>query len=89
MSVTYSDRTETEQDATGVEAFTNAVGDADIVQKLLDLAHQADSVTCHKSNAVKATQHDWTENPGCCHQGRHRGGESRDRCSIPSRHLGA
>lgn len=36
VSVAYSDRTETEQDAIGVEVFTNAVGDAEIVQKLLE-----------------------------------------------------
>lgn len=32
----YSDRTETEQDTIGVEVFTNAIGDAEIVQKLLE-----------------------------------------------------
>lgn len=36
VSVAYSDRTETEQDAIGVEVFTNAVGDSEIVQKLLE-----------------------------------------------------
>lgn len=36
VSVAYSGRTETEQDAIGVEVFTNAVGDAEIVQKLLE-----------------------------------------------------
>ena len=32
----YSDRTEKEQDAIGVEVFTHAIGDAQIVQKLLE-----------------------------------------------------
>ncbi|CAL8343053.1 unnamed protein product [Merluccius merluccius] len=36
VSVAYSDRTETEQDAIGIEIFTNAIGDAEIVQKLLE-----------------------------------------------------
>eukprot|EP00064_Thunnus_orientalis_P013363 superscaffoldBa00002165_g13402 len=36
VSVAYSDKTDNEQDAIGVEVFTNAVGDAEIVQKLLE-----------------------------------------------------
>lgn len=36
MSVAYSNKTETKQDAIGVEVFTNTVGDAAIVQKLLE-----------------------------------------------------
>lgn len=36
MSVAYSDRTETEQDTTGVEDFIIAVGDSEVVQKLLE-----------------------------------------------------
>ena len=36
MSMAYSVRTETEQDGIGVEVFTNAIGDAEIVQKLLE-----------------------------------------------------
>lgn len=36
VSVAYSNRTETEQDAICVDVFTNAVGDADIVQKILE-----------------------------------------------------
>lgn len=35
VSIAYSDKTETEQDAIGVEFFTNAIGDAEIVLKLL------------------------------------------------------
>ncbi|XP_062374552.1 uncharacterized protein LOC134062534 isoform X1 [Sardina pilchardus] len=36
VSVAYSDRTEREQDAIGVEVFTHAMGDREIVQKLLE-----------------------------------------------------
>ncbi len=36
VSVASSGQTETEQDAIGVEVFTNAVGDAEIVQRLLE-----------------------------------------------------
>ncbi len=36
VSVAYSDWTETEQDAIGIKVFTNAVGDAEIVQRLLE-----------------------------------------------------
>ncbi|KAI9536884.1 hypothetical protein NQZ68_030106 [Dissostichus eleginoides] len=36
VSVAYSNRNETEQDVIGVEVFTNALGDAEIVQKLLE-----------------------------------------------------
>jgi len=76
-----SNRTETEQDAIGVEVFTNAVGDAEIVQKLLeqrphtlaqayDIArrhenNQADSIICHQPHVLRGTQHDSTEVP-CC-----------------------
>lgn len=36
VSVAYSDRTEREQDGIGVEVFTHAIGDMEIVQKLLE-----------------------------------------------------
>ena len=36
VSVAYSDRTEKEQDGIGVEVFTHAIGDTQIVQKLLE-----------------------------------------------------
>lgn len=36
VSVAYSDRTERKQDGIGVEVFTHAIGDTEIVQKLLE-----------------------------------------------------
>ncbi|KAL7883473.1 hypothetical protein SRHO_G00011310 [Serrasalmus rhombeus] len=36
VSIVYSDRSETEQDSIAVEVFTNALADADIIQKLLE-----------------------------------------------------
>ena len=45
VSVAYSNGNETEQDVIGVEAFTNAVGDAEIVQKLLEQQPQQHTLT--------------------------------------------
>ncbi|RXN37980.1 Retrovirus-related Pol poly from transposon [Labeo rohita] len=36
VSIAYADRSEKEQDSISVEVFTNAMGDADIVQRLLE-----------------------------------------------------
>ncbi len=36
VSIAYADRSEREQDSISVEVFTNAMGDADIVQRLLE-----------------------------------------------------
>ena len=36
VSIVYADRTELEQDAISVEVFTNALADAEVVQKLLE-----------------------------------------------------
>lgn len=36
VSIVYADRTEEEQDAISVEVFTNAMGDADLVRRLLE-----------------------------------------------------
>uniref|UniRef100_A0AAV2LLX4 Uncharacterized protein n=1 Tax=Knipowitschia caucasica TaxID=637954 RepID=A0AAV2LLX4_KNICA len=36
VAVAYGDRSEREQDAIAVEVFTNGLGDADIIQKLLE-----------------------------------------------------
>ncbi|KAK3567208.1 hypothetical protein QTP86_013421 [Hemibagrus guttatus] len=36
VSIVYADRSEREQDSISVEVFTNAMGDADIVQRLLE-----------------------------------------------------
>lgn len=36
VSIVYGDRIEQEQEAISVEVFTNAVGDAEVVQKLLE-----------------------------------------------------
>lgn len=60
VSVAYSNRTETEQDAIGVEIFTNAVGDTEIVQKLLEqrpstLAQAYDIARCHETTKQAAS----------------------------------
>lgn len=60
MSVAYSDRSETEQDAIGVEVFTNAVGDAEIVQRLLEqlpctLAQAYDIARHHETTSKAAS----------------------------------
>ncbi len=36
VSIAYADLSEREQDSISVEVFTNAMGDADIVQRLLE-----------------------------------------------------
>lgn len=67
MSVAYSNKTETKQDAIGVEVFTNTVGDAAIVQKLLEqqphtLTQAYDIARCHEPQAAsyvaRGMQHD-------------------------------
>lgn len=61
VAVAYSDRTEKEQEAICVEVFTNGVGDAEIVQKLLEqrphtLAQAYDIARRHETTK-KAASH--------------------------------
>lgn len=60
VSAAYSGRTETEQEAIGVEVFTNAVCDAEIVQKLLEqrphkLAQSYDIARRHETTKQKVS----------------------------------
>lgn len=60
VSVAYGDRTEAEQDAIGVEIFTNALRDADIVQRLLEqrprtLAHAFDIARSYETTRRAAS----------------------------------
>ncbi|XP_063050302.1 uncharacterized protein LOC134445147 [Engraulis encrasicolus] len=73
VSVAYCDRTEEEQDTIGVEVFTHAIGDAEIVQKLLekrpqtlakayDIAHRYET-TKRAASHVTALMHSGARGP--------------------------
>ncbi|KAM3623655.1 uncharacterized protein V6R79_013858 [Siganus canaliculatus] len=82
VSAAYSDRTEAEQDAIGVEVFTNTVGDAEIVQKLLEqrprtLAQAYDIARRHETTKRAAAYV-----TGLMHSGAHSMTERRPRAAV-------
>ncbi|KAF0024922.1 hypothetical protein F2P81_021803 [Scophthalmus maximus] len=102
VSIAYSNRTDTEQDAIGVEVFTNAVGDTQFVQKLLDhrphtLVQAYDIARSHEATKRPAAYvtsfmhpgaHSMSERrPPAADQREDQTGKSRDRHNISNSHL--
>lgn len=85
VSVAYSNRTETEQDAIGVEVFTNAVRDAEVVQKLLEKRPQTLAQAyniAHRHETTKRAAYMYIYVTGLMHSGAHTMNEKRTRTAV-------
>ena len=82
VSVAYSNRAEAEQDAIGVEVFTNALGDAEILQKLLEQRPQTLAQAFDIAHRYETTKRAASYVAGLMHSGARDIAERRPRAMV-------